>query len=201
MDIIENKYLELLKKYIKKSKRLSHSVSCANFMKKYAQIFDIDPDKAYVCGLLHDIGKEIEPERMLKLAGEYNNRNVEKIEFYDFKKRHIFLLHGNVSSEIMIRELNIQDKEILISASHHTTGGTNLSKLAKFTFLSDFCEPDRKYKPSKIVYNTLIKEKNFNKALFLTYKFVINNLLEKNWEICPESIEGYNEALLSIDSI
>lgn len=197
---INNNLFEILNKYIKKTKRISHSISCANFMRKYAADFSIDPEKAYIAGLLHDLGKELPHEKILEFALSYSQRNYEKLEYLSFKKRHIFLLHGAASAELMIRELGINDPDILIAASHHTTGGFNIPKLAKYTFLADFCEPKRKYKHSKIVYKALIKENDFNKAYHLTYKYLIESLLVRNWEICPESIEGYNEALLLINA-
>ncbi|OHD11215.1 MAG: hypothetical protein A2Y34_11840 [Spirochaetes bacterium GWC1_27_15] len=188
-------YKEIIKNYIKDKKRLKHSISTGLYMQKNAKLFEIDEEKAYIAGLLHDIGKELSKEEIINLALDFEKRNIYEIKHFSFKKRHSFLLHGVASAEIMIRDLGITDTDILIASICHTTGGINLSLLAKYTFLSDFCEPLRDFKEAKIIHKYLVKEKNFNKAYFYTYNYVIRHLLKREVEICVESIDGYNEAL------
>ncbi len=189
-------YKDFLKKYLSE-KRINHSISTAKLMHKYADDFNIDPEKAYISGILHDIARELTDDEIITLAKKFVMRKVCKINYLKFKLNHPHLLHGVASAELIISELKIRDKEILEAACFHTLGGTHLTNLAKFTFLSDYCEPLRNNPASRKVLKILIKEKNFNKAYFYTYHFLLEYLLHKNKIICPESIEGYNEAILS----
>jgi predicted HD superfamily hydrolase involved in NAD metabolism len=191
----DNIYIKLLDKYIKNEKRKIHSISTAEFMKKHALKFGLDEQKSYKAGLLHDIGKYISDDDKLKLTESYSRRKIEKIRYLDFKKQNTFLLHGIASAEIVIKELAINDKELILAITHHTTGGAQIPELARYTFLCDFCEPLREYKESEIIRKILVKNQNFYKAYYYSYSFLLEDLIKRKSEICLESIEGYNEAL------
>ena len=192
----KSKYLDILDGYIENKKRKKHSISTANFMEKYAPLIGVDPEKSYIAGLLHDIGKYQDKDRIVEMAESYDARGIEHINYFDFKKEHPFLLHGVASAEILLSTGIINDNELVLAISHHTTGGADISRLAKYTFISDFCEPMRKYKESKKVRNVLIKKKDFERAYFLSYYYLIESLIERKMEICIESIEGYNDSLI-----
>ncbi len=187
-------YKSFLKNYIKKE-RYDHCVSTADFMKKHAGIYNIDKNKAYLAGLLHDLAKEQDNSRMLELSETFKSRKIIDINYFDFKKEHVFLLHGVASAEIMYSVLDIRDEEILEAVCSHTLGGKNIGLLSKFTFMADYCEPLRTHHLSKEIHDILVYEKNFNKAYFYTYVYLIERILKKKNYLCPESIDGYNEAL------
>jgi len=185
----------ILKKYLKNERRISHSISTAMFMKKYAEIFDIDQEKAYYVGLFHDIAKELEIENVVELSKNFIKREIFDIKYFNFKIKNPILLHGVAAAEILVKDHNITDFEILIAVSQHTTGGINLPKLAQFAYFADYCEPLRKYRDSLKVRKIVTKEKNFYKAYYFCYNYIISHLLSKNKLICPEAIDGYNEAV------
>lgn len=185
---------KLLLNYLS-NKRVKHSISTADFMKKHAASFGFDEEKSYLAGLLHDLAKELPEDEIIKLSESFVNRTLFELQYFNFKKQHPFLLHGVASAELMIRDLNINDIELLKASCHHTTGGINLSAFCKYTYLCDFCEPQRKHSSSKKIRKILIKEKNLDKAYLYTYIYVFKWLLKQKKVICPESIDGYNEAV------
>lgn len=190
---------DILNKYLIDKKRIIHSVSCADFMKEYSKDFNIDKEKSYLAGLLHDLSKDKSVEEILDLTKKFIDRNIIEINYMDFKLKHPFLLHGVAAAEIILNDLSIDDPEILKAICSHTSGGEKLPDLSKFTFIADFCEPKRNYKNAKIIYNMVVREKNLKKAYFYTYYFLISNLIEKHKEICKESIDGYNESIKLYD--
>ncbi|MBN2546199.1 MAG: bis(5'-nucleosyl)-tetraphosphatase (symmetrical) YqeK [Spirochaetes bacterium] len=189
-------YKDFLKNYLSE-KRINHSVSTAKLMKKCSEVFKIDPEKAFISGLLHDVARELSDDEIIKLTKKFIKRKICKINYLKLKLNHPSLLHGAASAELMISKLKIKDEDILISACRHTLGGKNLSDLSKLTFISDYCEPLRNNPASRKVLKILVKERNLNKACFYTYHFLIEYLLKKNKIICPESIDGYNEVIIS----
>lgn len=189
-----NEYEKILRSYNLKAKRIEHSISTAVFMEKYAVSFKIDKKRSYVAGLLHDIAKELSNEKIIKLSDTFYKRKICKIKYYNFKRSFPILLHGISSAELLYSKHGIKDKKILNAVCRHTTGGMGISKLSKYTFLADYCEPKRDYPNSKKVHDILVKEKDFYKAYFYSYYFLIKRLVENNKKICPESIQGYNEA-------
>lgn|GEM_PF-2204438 len=194
-----NKYIKTVREYLSKD-RIEHSISTAEFMKENAKTFNIDPKKAYIAGLLHDVAKEMHSSELINLTNKFNQRGIIQLKNLLLKKRYQFLLHGIASAEIMYSLLDIKDKEILESACNHTYGGSELSKLSKYTFMCDYCEPLRTHSTSKMIHKILIKEKNFYKAYFLTYVYLLKRVIKKKKIICPDSIEGYNEALILLET-
>ncbi len=175
--------------------RYEHTISTANFMAKVSGEFSIDSDKAFHAGMLHDIAKSMLENKIIQLALAYNKRNIVPISNLDFKLRFPGLLHGPAAAELIITELSIKDRDILDAVVNHTTGGEGLSNLAKLMFAADYCEPLRKHKESKIIRKYLIKNKSLNKAYKESCFYLINHLLSKGTEICPDSILGYNETI------
>lgn len=187
-------YIDFLKNFTSKE-RLKHSISTANFMKKYAFLLNIDSEKAFIAGLLHDIAREQDQKTILELSESFIKRNIIKILDYEVKKEMPALLHGVASAELMITMLNIKDIEILESACFHTLGGEKLSKLAKYTFVADYCEPLRKNRASKKVLKLITKEKNFNKAYLATYQYMLIYVIKNKKIVFNETLSGYNEAI------
>ena len=188
------KDLKFLRKYLGEPK-LSHCISTANFMNENALIFKIDEEKAYIAGLLHDLAKDLDDNEVIKLSKEFKKKDIITVNYFDFKLAFPILLHGIAACELIVSDLKLMDTEILNAICSHTTSGADISKLAIFTFISDFCEPEREFEHSGIIYNMLINERNFYKAFFKTCYFKIERLVNKHQYICPESIDGYNYAL------
>ena len=187
--------IDFLKKYIKNDKRLIHSYSVAEHMKEHAAYFGIDAEEAYTAGIFHDIAKEFSDETLIELSENFIARNIFKINYFPFKKKMPFLLHGTAGAEILLKEYGLENKNILEAIIHHTTGGEKISLLAKYTFIFDYCEPLREDPDSVKIYHLLVKQKCFDEAYFMTYKSMLKYFISKKILICLESINGYNEAL------
>ncbi len=188
-----------IKEYLSGS-RLKHTISTAQFVKEHSHLFKIDPNKAYIASILHDIAKEVDRVEMVDLVKSFVSRNIIQITELDFKFKYPSLLHGPAAAEIAYKRLNITDIDILSAIVNHTTGGEGLSDLSKFLFVADFCEPQRKLKESKEVRTIIVNEKKLIKAYNRTYFYLINHLLNKNAEICMDSIRGFNESINNLNN-
>jgi putative nucleotidyltransferase with HDIG domain len=65
--------IELLHKKLKDNvneKRYKHSINVAKYAEELAARFNINPDKAYIAGLLHDCAKQFDSNTMLEVAYE-----------------------------------------------------------------------------------------------------------------------------------
>lgn len=135
-----NKYFikieEELKGRLKKS-RYRHTIGVANTCACLAMKYGYDMDKAYLAGLLHDVAKGLDSDEMLKYAKKF------KLELSDFEREHPFILHGPIGAQIAKKDFGINDKEILLAISSHTTGRADMCLLEKIVFLADFFEPGR----------------------------------------------------------
>src|SRR4030042_4344239 len=97
----ESNYIKFLRKYLKNEDRISHCISTANFMKEYAQKYNIDKDDAYISGLLHDLAKDTTNSKILELSKSFIKRKIVEIKYFEYKKKHPGVLHGVAAAEIM----------------------------------------------------------------------------------------------------
>lgn len=179
--------LNWLKEHLNEQ-RLLHSVGCAKCAAELAKKFNLDEDKAYTAGLLHDCAKCFHKDDMLRIA---KNLNLEDSEFVNFK-----VLHAPVSAYIAKTELGIKDKEILSSIRWHTLGNACMSDFEKIIFLADKIEPEtRELEFRNTILKLLDEENGLNKAILLCFKETINSLIKRNLKICQSTIDIYNNML------
>ena len=62
----EKDYLEVLKRNLDE-KRYHHSLCVASSARELAKKYGADVDKAYLCGLLHDVTKQLKSEIQLQI--------------------------------------------------------------------------------------------------------------------------------------
>ena len=114
-----------------KEKTWEHVQQVAKVAQDLALTYSIDPQSAYICGLLHDISAIIKPEDMLGLMKE-NQQNIDPAE-----EKYPFLLHQRISALIARDYFQIHDPMILSAIACHTTLHTSPTKLDMILFLAD----------------------------------------------------------------
>ena len=167
--------------------RYLHSIGTADCAKKLALKFNLDCDKAYIAGLLHDCAKCFPKDELFDIV---NN----KIDILDCERISNKTLHAPVSAYIASTEFRVEDKEILSSIRWHTLGKLSMSNFEKIIFLADKIEPNtRTGDYCTCIRAILNNEMNLDKALLQCYKFTIISLVDRNLKICPLTIDIYNE--------
>lgn len=116
--------------------RYRHAVGVARTAVRLARRYGVDPDKAWLAGLLHDYAREMPEEECLRLAGRY-------ALLADVSQPTVALLHGPLGAALLRDELGIDDPEVLQAVARHTTGDTGMSGLDKVVYLADVIEPGR----------------------------------------------------------
>jgi len=115
----------------------AHAERAADLARQLAEIHGVDPDRAELAGLLHDIADRYS-ERELAIRADRYGISVSLTE-----ARVPKLLHAKVGAEILRREWGITDEELLDAVREHITGGVRMSPLSKVTFVADKLEPGR----------------------------------------------------------
>lgn len=114
-----------------KEKTWEHVQRVAKVAQDLASTYSIDPQSAYVCGLLHDISAIIKPKDMLELMKE-NQQNIDPAE-----EKYPFLLHQKISALIARDYFQIHDPMILSAIACHTTLNKRPSQVDMILFLAD----------------------------------------------------------------
>lgn len=162
------------------SKRLNHILGVSRLAKELAIKFNIDSDKAYVAGLLHDYIKYEPVSEMIEIIND--QKIIDK--FKDAPQ----IYHAYASSVVAEKEFNITDVEILNAIKYHVYGRLDMSLLEKILVVSDFSEDSREYARCKEV-RKILDSGNFELALYLSIKYTIEAVLAKGDKPMDEQYE------------
>lgn len=167
--------------------RYIHTLGTAECAKELANKFNLNSEKAYMAGLLHDCAKCFSNEKLLDII--HQHLNVEECEMLNYKT-----LHAPVSAYIAEKEFQVNDKEILSAIRWHTLGKLDMTDFEKIVFLADKIEPNTRDKEYSDKIKALLNEPNgINKALLKCYKETIKSLVKRDLKICLLTIDIYNK--------
>ena len=169
--------------------RYNHSICVADEARRLALIYNIDADKAYLAGLLHDITKNFSTEEHLKNFSRFD------IILTDIEKSSEKLWHAISGAAYVNNILKVNDNDIVSAIRYHTTAKNNMTLFEKIIYLADFTSADRNY-PDVSVMRKLVY-KSIKDAMLYSLNYTINDLKEKNKAVHPDTLAAYNEILNS----
>ncbi len=187
---MHNEY-EIYKKILKEKlneKRYYHSLCVADEAYRLAVKYGADSEKAYLCGLLHDITKNATYEEHHKIFETFN------VDLNEIEKSTEKLWHAISGAYYIKNVLLIDDEEIFDAVRYHTTAKSNLSLLSKILYLADFCSLDRDYDDIDVM-RTLVDD-SLDKAYKYALVYTVNELAQKKCAIHLDTISAYNETML-----
>ncbi|MGC8845036.1 MAG: hypothetical protein ACP5QY_04240, partial [Candidatus Hydrogenedens sp.] len=100
-------YIDYLNNYLSKEK-INHCVSTSTYALYIVRTkgIEVNEHKVILSGILHDLCREWKTEDIIKKAKEFN------IEITQYEKKYPVLLHGPLSANMIIQELDIHDTDI-----------------------------------------------------------------------------------------
>ena len=134
-------FIGKIQSYLKES-RFLHSLSVAHVAVELAERHQLDYQKAYIAGVLHDIAKGIDKDESLALMKEF---------YPDYLDIGAYAYHQFLGEMLAKRDFNIQDEEILNAIKYHTTGRKDMGWLEKLIYAADKIEPNRQYDSSDLI--------------------------------------------------
>lgn len=187
----DKKVIGSYKSYLKENlskKRYNHSVNVANAAVKLAERFDVDKDKAYIAGLVHDTAKELPVDEQLDLVMK-SQLNVSEVE-----KKSTPLFHAIAGAELIQSLFDIHDTDIINAVRYHTVACKDMPKLAQIIYLADLISDDRDYKDVKKMRKYC--EQSLEKGMVEALKFSISDSVKKENTIPSSTFEAYNDFVL-----
>lgn len=179
-------YVNKLAKYIPE-KRLNHSIQVANLALKIARLNNLEhPEKYFIAGLLHDVGKT------------YGNDSKEALDFMKEYYPHYvnlpsFAYHQFIGEYIAKNNFGIDDKEILDAIKYHCTGNKNMNPVGMVVYASDKIEPTRQFDSTWLINSCM---KNYKQGFVDTLKDNKKYLLAHNKDITNELTDACFEQYL-----
>lgn len=185
------RYIEIIKKRLD-NKRYIHSLQVAKVAKELALHNNVNPEKAYLAGLLHDYAKCLTNKQLLTLAEE-NNLISDEIEY-----NQPTLLHGPVGALLLEKELKIFDSSILDAVRYHTTGCIGMDTLAQIIYISDYIEPGRNFEGALELRKLVLK--SLSQGVLEGMDSSLRYIIEQKKLIHPLTIKARNWMLLNINN-
>lgn len=170
------------------NKRYNHCLRVAQLAKRIASKTEVDTEKMYIAGLLHDVAKELSNDEILRLCdltGTYIPRS---------GKENPHSLHGIAGAAIAYGEYEIRDKDILLSIAFHS-GRAAMSDAEKIVFLADFLDNSAKY---GIDWTPVWKQKNLNSAMLVMCSLMTNYCIEHNVQMDDRTQDSFDFILEEI---
>lgn len=171
--------------------RYYHSLCVADEAKRLAEKYGGDIEKCYLAGLLHDITKNSTEEEHLQIFSNFG------IILSDIERNAEKLWHAMSGSAYIENILKINDLEILDAIRYHTTAKAGMSLTAKILYLADFTSKDRNY-PDVNIIRALV-DKSLNEAFLYALKYSIIDLTENSRAIHPDTVNAFNETVLTME--
>jgi len=199
MAVIRKNFLyldEAVRKYLEKnldSAKYRHTLSVAKVSQELGVILGADGRKAYLAGLIHDLGRCVKVRDYIRIALE--NKLVPRTEISLYRKNP-FLLHSHISAYLAQKIFAINDREILDAAKRHTimTTKDKAGVYDKIVYVSDAVSGDRRYPGVEKIRNVALRG-DIDKAVFLTSAMKLSYVIKKRKYLAPDGIKVYNSFL------
>ena len=132
-------------------------------------------------GLMHDLAKYFNPERLLSLAWAAG------LPIDPVDEAHPHLLHADVSALVAQREFGVENREVLDAIANHTLGHPAMSPLSCIVFLADSLEPGRGQNEQLNHLRSLCYQ-DLSTAVYKTCDATLAHLMERGRPIHPRAV-------------
>lgn len=164
--------------------RYTHTLGVADTAKEMAEAFGVNPNMAYLAGVLHDCAKYYSNDELIRTCVE-NDIPISKYE-----QNAPYLLHGKVGAYVAETKYHIEDVKILNAVKWHTTGKADMTKLEQIIFCADYIEPGRNVQPN-LSYLRSISLQDLDLLTYHIAKDTLNYLTSRGQMIDSYTKEVY----------
>lgn len=166
-------------------KRYEHSLNVAQSAYELALKYDENCEKAYVCGLLHDICKELpfKQQKQMALSSGYH------LSFEELCSKSLW--HAVAGAYCAAKKYNIADEDMLNAIRYHTIAREKMSRLEEIIYLADLISADRKYKDVNRIRKLAFSDLQL--AMREALRFTLTNVSDNCVYLPLCSVQAYNQ--------
>lgn len=170
-------------------KRYEHTLAVTKLSLELAACYNLLPEEALNAAMLHDITKEVDIEEQLQMLENSAIINSNIL----MKSPNIY--HAITAYYYAKDQLKLENADVLNAIRYHTTGRKNMSMLEKIVFTADTVSYDRDYDEAKKLRKLSFLD--LDGCMLEITRFIISNLAAKSQMIELDTIECYNQLLVS----
>jgi len=168
--------------------RYEHILGVASTCRQLATRHRVDPDRAEIAGLLHDIGRRYTVDQLISMA---EDADMAITEIALAKPGPI--LHGPIGALVAEQEFGVTDSDILTAIRLHTFGAEEMSALSKVVYLADKIEPGRQY--SGVEELRRLAFDDLDRAMLMAYDQTLHYLIDHQELVFEQTIKARNKML------
>jgi predicted HD superfamily hydrolase involved in NAD metabolism len=168
---------------------LGHSLRTAAVARALAKEHGVDPDRAELSALVHDVAEGYSEVQLLSLAEGY------RIPISLTEARIPALLHAPVGAEILRDTWGISDEEILDAVRYHITGAPHMSPLVKILFLADKLESGRDRFYGGLDPLRELAMKSLDEAILRLYAWRMDDLVANGRPVDQQLVAARNDLI------
>ena len=184
--------------------RAKHVLSTEQEAAKLAAVYLPEKmEKVRISALLHDITKEYDAKRQLQIFDEFGII-IDSVMLGTPK-----VFHAKTAALLIPREFpDYADAEVISAVCNHTTGSADMSVMDMLIYLADYIEPTRKFADCQTLrsyfWNGIAAEQDkllhLYKTMVLSFDLTIQNLIEEQSVIAPETFAARNAFVLKMQA-
>jgi len=163
--------------------RWLHTLGAIDVALHLAPIHGIDPQKAYVATLLHDIGKAYPLQAQRELALRYHLLDADDMQAEG-------VIHARLSAYLAREEYHVEDEEILFVIAHHSTGHPDYGPLGWLLYVSDYLDPHRQLAHQRTILTTC--ETDLKEGCFQVLLAKLQYIFDQRKYLHPKGVGFYN---------
>jgi len=152
----------------------------------------IDPDRAGLGALAHDVCRAIPGEDLLKMSADLG------VPVTDLDRDFPILLHGPVGAELLRKEDDLTDHSIFEAVRWHSTAHASLDDLGKLVFLADKLDPQKAaiYSYQAKLHDMALESLDLALLEFLSREMAAR--IEIGGTVHPASVDARNSLVLKL---
>jgi len=172
-------------------KRFRHVLGCVESAGLLAVRYGADAEKAKYAALLHDVTKEYDREKQLKICAQWS------IILDEDSFAESALLHA-ITGAVLAQKMFGTDAEITDAIRFHTTGRAQMTLLDKIICLADYIEPNRSFPGVEAIRRK--SELSLEEALIEAFTGTAVHTLERGGILHPDTIRARNALIREVSN-
>jgi predicted HD superfamily hydrolase involved in NAD metabolism len=182
-----------VRQHLGQDHRYAHCVRVARMSEKLARFHGVDPAKARIAGMLHDLARLYPAERLLRESSEHG------VPIDDYARQHPVVLHAPLSAKLAEHMFRVTDAQVLSAIAKHTLGAGDMSVLDCILYLADGLEPGRDF-PERAQLAALA-ERDLIQAMRATIASSLRYLTQRHLPIAPQTAAAMHTFGLRADTM
>ncbi|MFE4107300.1 bis(5'-nucleosyl)-tetraphosphatase (symmetrical) YqeK [Almyronema epifaneia] len=165
--------------------RVKHILRVEQLSIELARYHDLNIQAAAQAGLMHDLAKYFQPDRLLEMA-QQAGLTLDPVEI-----ANPHLLHAEIGAIVAKEEFGVDDAVVLAAIRNHTLGAANMDAVSCVVFLADSLEPGRGQQSDLNRLRQLCYE-DLSQAVYETCEYTLTQLIQAGKLIHPRAVQTRN---------